>query len=499
MKLLYCFTAVALLLALLALLACNGEDDLITDSSAQLEFSRDTLTFDTVFTQLGSATRILKVYNPHSQPIRIDRIYVASGSQSKFRFNVDGESSNDVRDIEIRAQDSLYIFGEVTVDPDQDVSISPFVINDALQFETNGNEQTIVLEAWGQNANYFPSRFSNDSITAFSCGGAQLVWDDPKPYVIYGIVFFDECELVIPAGAEIYVHGGLGSFFDEDGNRLLYNDGRIVIGPNASIRIEGTVDNPVTIQGDRLEEFFDEVPGQWYGLILSPESRNNVIEHAVIKNAVVGVVVDSLARLDIRNTQIYNTTANALFGRHASIQATNCLFRDNSANSVRVSQGGDYNFDYCTLATFGTDASALSLSNVRCLDPFCQEFFDNDLNARFRNCIITGSQSDQITLADLSDAVAFNYTFEHCIVRVEELLEDDAYPNFLTDDCNTCINNTNRESSLFLDIDEGDYHLDTLSIAEGQAIPLPGITTDLDLVDRDEQVPDIGCYEYVYE
>ncbi|MEO0778815.1 MAG: hypothetical protein AAF146_19765, partial [Bacteroidota bacterium] len=160
MKLLYCCTAVALLLALLALLACNGEDDLITDSSAQLEFSRDTLTFDTVFTQLGSATRILKVYNPHSQPIRIDRIYVASGSQSKFRFNVDGESSNDVRDIEIRAQDSLYIFGEVTVDPDQDVSISPFVINDALQFETNGNEQTIVLEAWGQNANYFPSRFS---------------------------------------------------------------------------------------------------------------------------------------------------------------------------------------------------------------------------------------------------------------------------------------------------------------------------------------------------
>ncbi len=496
MKLFYLCSATALLLVLLA---CNKDDDFITDSGAQLEFSRDTITFDTVFTQLGSATRILKVYNPHSQPILIDRIRVANGSQSKFRFNIDGESSNDLSEVEIRAQDSLYIFGEVTVDPDEDISISPFVINDALIFETNGNEQTIVLEAWGQNANYFPSRFSSDSISAFGCGGAQVVWDDPKPYVIYGIVFFEECELVIPAGTEIYVHGGLGSFFDEDGNRFFYNDGRIVIGPNANIRVEGTPDNPVTIQGDRLEAFFEEVPGQWYGIILSPESTGNKIDHAIIKNAVVGVVVDSLCELEINNTAIYNTTANALFGRHGSINATNCLFRDNSANSIRISEGGDYNFDYCTLATFGTDASALSLSNVRCLDPFCQEFYDHDLNARFRNCIITGSQRDQITLANLSDAVDFNYEFDHCIVRVEELLEADNYPNFLSDDCNTCINNTNRESALFLDIDEGDYHLDTLSIAEGQAISIPGITTDLDMVDRDEQVPDIGCYEYVYE
>lgn len=483
---------------LLLAFACRPDDDFITDSGAMLEFSIDTLTFDTVFTELGSATRILKVYNRHAKPILIDEISVATGAGSRFRFNIDGISGNSIKDLKVPAEDSIYIFGEVTVNPDQDISVSPFVINDALLFQSNGNEQSVVLEAWGQNANYFPSRFSSDSISAFGCNGTEVVWDDPKPYVIYGIVFFDECTLVLPAGARVYVHGGLGAVFDENGNRFFYNDGRLVIGANATLRVEGTKDNPVVIQGDRLEEGFEEVRGQWYGIILSPESKGNVIEHAVIKNSVVGVAIDSLAELSLRQTTIYNTTANAIFARHAKVDATNCLFRDNSANSIRLLQGGNYEFTYCTMTTYGTDASALSLSNVRCLDPFCQQFYDNDLSASFYNCIITGSQKDQINLANLSDAVAFDYTFDHCIVRLEEVLEPDNYPNFLTD-CIGCINNTDRESTLFLDIEEGDYHLDTLSIAEGMAEPIGTVLIDFDEVDRDITLPDIGCYEYVSE
>ncbi len=494
MKLLY---TLSVLTFLSLLFSCGPDDDFITETSAKLEFSTDTLTFDTVFTELGSATRILKVYNRHSQSIRIDRISVAAGANSSFRFNIDGDPGNTATDVEILANDSLYIFGEVTVDPDQDISISPFVINDALNFETNGNEQSVTLEAWGQNANYFPNRFRSDSISAFSCDGGEVVWDDPKPYVIYGIVFFDECEVVIPAGTQIYVHGGLGAFFDEDGNRFFYNDGRLVIGPNASLRIEGTVDNPVVIQGDRLEENFDEVAGQWYGIILSPTSKGNTINHTVIKNSVVGIVVDSLSELEINNSSIYNTTANAIFARHGSVQAKNCLFRDNSANSIRLLQGGNYDFTYCTMASYGTDASALSLSNVRCLDPFCQQFYDNDLNASFLNCIITGSQKDQINLANLSDAVAFNYEFRHCIVRLEDLLEPDSYPDFLAD-CDNCINYTDRDVALFLDLNDGDYHLDTLSVAEGKAEVVNTILIDQDGVARDASMPDLGCYEYVY-
>ncbi len=483
---------------ILLLFACRPDDNFVTDPSAVLEFSKDTMTFDTVFTELGSATRILKVYNRNDRPIKIDKVSVATGSNSKFRFNIDGESTNEMIDLEIPAEDSIYIFGEVTVDPDQDISASPFVITDELVFQTNGNEQKVILEAWGQNANYFPSRFSSKSGATFACDGMEVVWNDPKPYVIYGIVAFENCDLVIPAGTQIYVHGGLGLVFNDDGEGFFYNDGRIVIGANATLRTEGTKENPVVIQGDRLEAGFEDVRGQWYGVIFAPGSTGSVLEHTIIKNSVVGVAVDSSSSLSLNNTEIYNTTANAVFARHAEVKARNCLFRDNSANSVRISQGGNYEFDYCTMATYGTDASALSVSNVRCLDAFCTEFFDNDLNARFSNCIITGSQEDQINLADLSDNVTFNYAFDHCIVRLKDILEADSYPDFLTD-CGTCINNTDRDAPLFVDRDDGDYHLDSLSIAEGQAAPIMDILLDLDEEERDPTTPDIGCYEYIYE
>jgi hypothetical protein len=150
------------------------------------------------------------------------------------------------------------------------------------------------------------------------------------------------------------------------------------------------------------------------------------------------------------------------------------------------------------MVSYGTDASALSFSNVRCLDPFCASYYDNDLHAYFTNCIITGSQKDQINLADLSPDVAFDYVFSHCIVRLADVLKPEAYPDFLTD-CDGCINNDDRSLPLFVDYNDDDYHLDTLSIAENKAIPVAGISKDIDQVDRDPATPDIGCYEYIYE
>lgn len=103
--------------------ACNKEEIVLTEN-IQLTFSADTLRFDTVFTELGSATRILKVYNNENQRIRLDRIAIESGSGISFRMNVDGIAGKEVLNVEIPARDSLYVFAEVTVDPDQDISIS---------------------------------------------------------------------------------------------------------------------------------------------------------------------------------------------------------------------------------------------------------------------------------------------------------------------------------------------------------------------------------------
>lgn len=488
---------------LLLLTACNKEEKFTTSKGDKLEFSVDTLHFDTVFTELGSDTRFFRVYNPHNESIRISKIQLAGNQQSKFSLNVDGISGDSHEDVVVYPKDSIYVFVEVRINPDDPLSNSPYFVYDSIRFETNGNEQWVTLEAWGQNANYIPNRWSKDSITLFSCGGSEVIWNDPKPYVIYGIVAFDNCTLTIPAGARIHVHGGLSKVKDPTtGDNIIYNSGRLFFLENGRLNVQGTVDNPVIFEGDRLEEDFGEADGQWTGIILGAGSTGHFIENAVVKNSLFGIYVDSLAELSMKNVQVFNTSGVGLFAFHASVTAENCLFYNNGTHALQLVYGGNYDFTYCTLANYGTDASALNMGNGVCDDPLCQAPTDprtNPLFANFTNCIIYGSKRDEITISNfIQDPAYLQYSFDHCIVRVDELLDPNTgFPDFF-DHCNECLTPTTQEA-LFADSSEDDYHLDTLSVAEQKALPINGIPFDLDGKERDPVMPDIGCYEYIYE
>lgn len=495
---------ILILIALIFTTACDPEDNFTTSSDDKLEFSLDTLRFDTVFTQLGSATRSFKIYNRSKKSIKIQRMYIPDGSASKFRLNVDGTPGNEATDVVIYPQDSIYVFGEVTIDPDEPLSSSPFVIYDKIIFETNGNEQEITLEGWGQNANYIPSRFAKDEVVTLNCNGNPMgiKWDDPKPYVIYGIVVLEDCTLTIPAGAHIYVHGGL-SKVEDMGETIIYNSGRLQIASNATLKVEGTLEDPVIFEGDRLEEAFADEAGQWTGIVFSPTSKNNSFEHAIVKNSLLGIWADSAVELSLKNTQIYNTSGIGLVGIHAEIQAENSLFYNNGSTSVLLTYGGDYDFDYCTMASYGVDAAALSLANGIRFDEFslCGSYVFNDLHANFRNCIIHGSRKDEISLLDFSPCgipVDFDYQFDNCVVKYTDLTDTEfGFPDF-PDNCNNCLNATSSDA-LFVSVSEDDYHLDTLSVAEELAVPITGLTLDLEGKDRDTERPDVGCYEYVPE
>ena len=478
--------------------SCTKEE-FITDSGADIQISKDTVTFDTVFTARGSATRSFKIYNLHDKFIRIDRIWIERGSASAFRMNVDGIAGNDISKVEIPPQDSIYVFLEVTVDPNQPVTVSPFVIDDRLQISTNGNQQDIVLEAWGQNANYVPNRFASGTQSLFTCDMNEWVWDDPKPYVIFGALIVDSCTLVMPPGTQVYVHGGFG----RTDNGGVYNDGVLYFFRNGKLEIEGTAENPVVIQGDRLETEFDELPGQWGRIQFGPRSRGNRINHAIIKNAIIGVLVDSLAELRITNSQIYNTSSSNIAGYNAIINAENCLFHTSyGSNCVSLVLGGTYNFTYCTLANYFSPTEALRATNFTCLDgtPLCTDPVAARLSLNFKNSIIYGSSRDEISLVDAvgdQDPSFFRYKFEQCIVRVDELLDDDGFPDFF-DHCNPCTNGDNS-TVIFQDVDNYDFHLDSLSIAKEMATPLITIRRDLEGNDRDPQKPDIGCYECIID
>lgn len=129
--------SVALLLALGLNTGCR-KDVLTTDSGAKLRFSVDTLTFDTVFTTIASTTLPLKIFNDNKNKIKVSSIELGSGASSKFRINVDG-IPGDAYEVEIEGKDSLYIFVEVTVDPNN--ANNPLIFIDSLNFLTNGNKQ----------------------------------------------------------------------------------------------------------------------------------------------------------------------------------------------------------------------------------------------------------------------------------------------------------------------------------------------------------------------
>src|SRR6478672_1431345 len=105
------------LIAFVAITFGCRKDKLFTDPNIKLRFSTDTLTFDTVFTTLGSAVRSFVVYNKESKPIEISSLSIAGGEGSPFRLNVDGVPGKVFTNVRIEAKDSIYIFAAVTVDP----------------------------------------------------------------------------------------------------------------------------------------------------------------------------------------------------------------------------------------------------------------------------------------------------------------------------------------------------------------------------------------------
>ncbi len=487
------FVFAAIVAMFFILSSCLKEPSVYIGSDVSLSFSVDTLRFDTVFTTQGSSTRLVKLFNPKDQAVRISEIRFKSEVSPFFRMNVDGISGDSFHDVEILAKDSIYLFVEVTIDPDQPVSVSPFIVSDAIVLITNGNTQQIILEAWGQNAIYIPNNSNSKGLALLSCNNQEILWNDPRPYVIFGVLLIDSCTLRIKEGTRIHLHGGVVS--NENG---FYTDGLIYTLERGRIRVEGTKENPVIFRSDRLEPAFSQLPGQWGGIRLGPGSKGHLFEHAIIFHSITGIFVDSSADVTIRDSEIGWTSGSGLVSYAGNISADNLLVHNTGRNGIQLALGGTHSFRYCTIANFGNTAEALSASNTFCLDPLCSDAYVLPLSMTFENCILTGNNQDEITMIDGTGGVpgAFEYDFSHSLVRVKDLLKAEQWPEFFNQ--STSCQNYTFGQPLFRDLNEDDYHLDTLSVVEGLALPIPAIPLDLDGFVRDPVAPDMGCYEYQY-
>lgn len=477
------------------LTSCTFEENFVTGTDVNLRFELDTLRFDTVFTQVGSATRILKIYNEGSEPIKLDKVEVQGMTGVEFSINVDGTQGPVVEDVVIWDNDSIYVFVEVYVDPTEPEETSPFIVEDRLIVTTGSREQSVVLEAMGQNANYV-NGLNRGVPFLLSCNGGTAQWEPTLPYVIYGEMFIDDCTLEILAGARVYIHGGIA----RNEQFGIFNDGFIFTLPNGSLRILGEPGNEVIVQTDRLEAPYQDEPGQYLGLIFGAQSTGNRIQHAQILHGIQGVIVDSLAEASFENVTIAYTLGSAISGRNATVSVKNSLFHSNFGHAVQFIQGGRLTMQHVTVANYGTDRSALALQNFECFNEDCSENVVVPMVANITNCILSGSRNDEVIFVDATERMQpafFNVNIANSVVRVQDLLtaSQGRYADFFERYCTGCYNLLPRDP-LYISIDEDDYHLDSLSVAKNLGTILPGLELDLDGVMR-ETAADAGAFERI--
>ena len=187
------------LLVIISLTACK-RDFFAESGPGELQFSNDTIIFDTVFTSVGSTTHTLKVYNRNNNPLTISSIGLSNlNSEGVYRINVDGVSGSHAENIKIAANDSIHIFIEATINPISDVNL-PYLVTNSLLFVTNGKTQNVDLVAYGQNANFYTPHdnfFISGSDTInykYHSIKENTTWNNTLPHVIYGYVIIEKNE-----------------------------------------------------------------------------------------------------------------------------------------------------------------------------------------------------------------------------------------------------------------------------------------------------------------
>ncbi|MGI8892261.1 MAG: hypothetical protein ACR2GN_02260, partial [Bacteroidia bacterium] len=405
------FILVFILVAIIVTTACRKEA-LIDDPSAKLEFSTDSILFDTVFTAIGSATKNFRVYNRHNKSIRISNIRLGGGQSSNFRINVDGVPGISFNEIEILPKDSIFIFVEVTVDPNN--QNTPYIVTDSVFFSTNGNIQKVDLVAWGQNAYFHYNKtgepkyiYGFECYSCFPVSNLDTSWSNDKPHIIFGFAIIDSARtLTIPEGTQIY----------------FYNNSGLVSYIQSSLIVNGSIANPVSFEGFRRELHYRDVPGQWDRIWLGPGSKDNVIKNARIKNGNVGIQIDTVGSnnptLIIDNSIISNMASIGLLAQGAEIEATNTVVNNCGDRLLALVFGGKYEFAYCSFGNYWShsirQAPSLLLNNFY-VDVNNQVQARN-LDAVFTNSIIWGTEPEEIELVFNAQATS-NHLFNRCILR----------------------------------------------------------------------------------
>lgn len=493
-------------------------------SSGNLEFSKDTVYLDTVFSNIGSSTYNLKVYNNSNNDIVIPNVRLSQGQNSMYRLNVDGQtgsgiiSGKEFENVEILAKDSMFIFIETTIDIQALVSSdTQFLYTDAIEFDTGSNLQKVELVTLVKDAVFiYPQRFLNsegDYITetlTFDVDGdgmddetsiegrflddSELTFTNEKPYVVYGYAAVNDGKtLTIEAGARVHFHANSG---------LLVTSGGSINAQGTLSADEELMEGEIIFEGDRLEPGFSDVPGQWQTIWLFNGSTNNTFDHVTIKNSTVGILSegnqDDVSKLNITNTQIYNSSNFGILGRATSISAENLVINNSGQSSFAGTFGGRYNVVHSTLANYWNNSfrqfPSVLLNNY--LVDADNTTFTNPLEeANFTNTIIYGNDNPELLL-DKDNDDTFNFKFTNCLIRFNDSNNNFTGDQYDFDNVALYENVVFNEDPEFL-----EPYLNKLQIPDGSPADGLGIVSGnlfADILGTMRTTPrDLGAYESI--
>lgn len=459
--------------------ACSDDLHYSTSPNDVLAFSSDTVSFDTIFTTIGSSTRILKVYNRNEQPLNIVSLTLKDPKNSGFRINVDGQSGTAFSDLDIRRKDSMYIFVEVTVNPQK--KDNPILIRDSLVFQlSNGIEQRVQLVAYGQDVIIMRGKII-DKDTTFTA---------ERPFLIYDSLRVNENSLLtLQAGTRLHFH--------DKAQMRVY--GQLIA--------DGTLDAPIVFRGDRLDKMFDGlpydlVPGQWGGIYFGKLSFENRLNYVDIHGGNYGIKCDTsivdITKLTLSNSVIHNVKGDGLSLFYCKTSVYNSQITNALKNCVYI-VGGMSDFVHCTIANhYSWDVrkgKALYFTNVSdsIVFPLIQ--------GNFKNCLITGSGDDDLQGVHADSimfplAKNFIYEFTNCVINSK----DEGRGGFI----NTKWETKAERDKNFLYIGKTDYEydfrLDSVSPAVNYGRKEDALAFPLDRMGRSrlsDEAPDAGCYEWM--
>jgi hypothetical protein len=498
----YLYTLI-ILLTIITVSSCRKDFDTKL-SNGNLKFSQDTIFFNRVFDGISSSTHRFTVINDSNDDITVPNIRLANGEDSFYRLNVDGIAGKSFENIDILAKDSIFVFIEATVDFSQ--VDENFMYLDQVLFDAGVNEQKVALEALVLDVNLIrPDLNELNEIGTIGLGifdeeGEEITIlgknidgdttfgaDNDKPYLVYNYIG-------VPSGTTLTINAGTQLHFHANSGIVVLDGGRLIV--------NGELDNQVIFEGDRLEEFFEDVPGQWGTIWLFNGSSNSTFNHTIIKNSTIGLLVDSdnsSQTLSLQNTQIYNTTSYGILGRNSRITAKNTVIANNGLASFGTILGGDYSFTQSTLVNYWRNSNravpTLLLSNV-------SSTFVAPLQASFINCIIDGNQNIEIGF-ESDPGASFNYKLLNCMLKFDDvsnatekepffdITNTDLYENVFINE-NADFKNTNTfEGFTDLRIGEASFAINKANLDVINADV--AIQIDILGVDRISK-PDLGAY-----